>query len=57
MKLATLDSITQIVVHTHQVSPPNSRSSSQRLSVCHWCHCTLLIMFTDKKNAMCLVVI
>lgn len=33
VKLATMDSITQIVIFTHQMSPPDTHSRSQRLSV------------------------
>jgi hypothetical protein len=41
------------IFFTHQVSPPNARSRSQRLSVCRWHHCALLIVFTDKGKARC----
>ena len=57
VKVATLHSITQIVFsHTscHHLMLAHGHKVS--LSDCRWRRCTLLIMFTDKEKAQCLVV-
>ena len=56
VKVATLDFISEIVFFffTHQLSPPNAElkvTTSQDLSDCRWCSCTLLVMVTDKERA------
>ena len=57
VKVATLYSIIQIGFSTHQVSPYNAHSRSQRLSICltRWNHCILLITFTDNEEAQCVL--
>jgi hypothetical protein len=53
VKVATLDSITQIVFFTHEMPPPIMLAQGHKVSFsdCRWRCCTPLVIFTDKEKA------